>query len=230
MFVLCVGDYEQNATQGFALVKSAFTKIPSPLLIEIPLKEEVSNVQSSNSLPISAVNEGEKRKGGSKKPVLMKRDTNRGKKQQIKKTDVNKVCELPLHLLTTFPCRFLYLFTTSHYYYFFFMHCPPALLHSSQESAGDKEKAYAEARARIFGLADCSESGPAASGSGSATPPSSGALSSQGQSGLKATKKGAAMEKKVAYRDRQAEMCDPDFVRRGPQPALSAPEFSSSGE
>ena len=81
----------QAASQGFSIVKSSLTRIPSPLLIEIPLKEEMSNVKSGSSM--SGGGEGAQKDKGGKKPVLMKRDTNKGKKQQKKKTDVNKVCD-----------------------------------------------------------------------------------------------------------------------------------------
>jgi hypothetical protein len=89
--------YLQNSSQAFSLVKTPSTRIPTPLLIDIPLKEEVSNVQSTGNIPIGIDNPKSK---GEKKPVLMKRDTNKNKRQQKKRTDANKVRDSSLLCIT----------------------------------------------------------------------------------------------------------------------------------
>lgn len=172
-----------NSAQSFMLIKTAGTRIPTPLLIDIPLKEDVSNVQSSGNMSIGVVSSDGRTRGNEKKPVLMKRDTNKQRKQHKKKAD------------------------------------------SSKDLSSDRDRAYAEARARIF--ADMEESN---SSSSISPEPSTTATSSSGQSG---SRKAAAVintsEKKGTYRDRQAEMYDPDFVRRGPQSVLSAPGYNNGG-
>ena len=86
----------------------------------------------------------------------------------------------------------------------------------------DKEKMYAAARARIFGLeGDNEESG--GSSSNSETQQSSTHSNNSTIAPINTS------EKKVTYRDRQAEMFDPDFIRQGPQAPLSAPGFVNNG-
>mmetsp|Transcript_9480 Transcript_9480/g.17757 ORF Transcript_9480/g.17757 Transcript_9480/m.17757 type:complete len:476 (-) Transcript_9480:129-1556(-) len=170
-----------NSAQSFSLIKTSATRIPSPLLIDIPLKEDVSNVKGSGNMPIGVVSGEGQTRGNEKKPVLMKRDTNKHRRQQKKKTD------------------------------------------SSKDSSSDKDKAYAEARARIF-------AGMEEDGSSTSPEPMTTTTSSSEQAGSrKATAVINTSEKKVTYRDRQAEMYDPDFVRRGPQSALSVPGYNNSG-
>ena len=107
--------------------------------------------------------------------------------------------------------------------------CLLACMRRLQDTSSDKERAYAEARARIFGSEGGGDSSATASGSGSSTSAVSGparAGSQRAQAVVINTS-----EKKVTYRDRQKEMCDPDFVRRGPQVSMSAVGYASnSGE
>lgn len=104
-----------------------------------------------------------------------------------------------------------------------------------QDSPSDKERAYAEARARIFAQQDESAAPSATQGNvGDDYDPdseynSSGVIGSGNSRNAASSQPGRGVintsEKKVAYRDRQAEMYDPDFVRQGSQPSLSAPGY-----
>jgi len=173
-------DYSQPdaAEKGFALVKSSMTRIPTPLLIDIPLKEEVSNVKSASAVPIIGNNE---------KPVLMKRDTKKSKHKERKKTDSNK------------------------------------------EASTDREKAYAEARARIFGL----EGKPDTTEASIKSSPLTSAPTASAYTPVSVNKVAPVVidtaDKKVTIRDRVAEMFDPDFVRQGSQPPIHASGYLSNG-
>lgn len=176
-----------NSAQSFMLVKTSATRIPTPLLIDIPLKEDISNVKGSGNMPIGVVSGDGQSRGNEKKPVLMKRDTNKHRRQHKKKADAGK------------------------------------------DASSDRDRAYAEARARIFADMEEGNSTTSTSPEPSTATTTTTSTSSEQSGSRKAAAVINTSEKKVTYRDRQAEMYDPDFVRRGPQSALSAPGYNNGG-
>lgn len=98
-----------------------------------------------------------------------------------------------------------------------------------QNSVLDREQAYAEARARIFGeegTPDCNPSSPSYTISTEvpvavAPMPSQHLIDSstggQGKQGRAAVNPGAWKVKKVTMRNKDAERYDPDFTRHSPR-------------